>query len=208
MERVTRYLVGLGVGGVGVILIDRADLGLLPFEAFFDGVAATTGLHVTWIRYLALGAMVAALRFSVARPDRRTMAVVVVWSTILGVQDALMPTLPGPSIAGAALGTVLLGVGVGVYLTADLGCGPTDLLPQVIAHRCGWGPGGSRVAMDLTVSALAVVLGGSLGIATLLVSVAAGPIVAATLRAVEAADRARSRSAGADGLEVLAGLAA
>jgi uncharacterized membrane protein YczE len=79
-------------------------------------------------------------------------------------------------------GIVLIGLATGMYLGARLGAGPRDGLMTALAARYHWSIGRTRTGIELSVLALGWLMGGTLGLGTLLFAVAVGPSVQAGMR--------------------------
>jgi uncharacterized membrane protein YczE len=91
-------------------------------------------------------------------------------------------------------GVLLIGLGSGLYLAADLGPGPRDGLMTGLHHRFGWSIRRARTAIELAVLVAGFLLGGTIGLGTILVAFAIGPVVQAFLRVFDPEGRVdRSR---------------
>ena len=77
-------------------------------------------------------------------------------------------------------GITLIGVGTSLYIGAGLGPGPRDGLMTGLAKR-GWAIGVVRTALELSVLAVGWLLGGTVGLGTVLFALGVGPIVHWTL---------------------------
>jgi uncharacterized membrane protein YczE len=98
-----------------------------------------------------------------------------------GCIDAALAVLPaGPSLAVAvgylAAGIMLLGVGTGLYLSAELGSGPRDSLMVAVARHPRWTIARARVAIELAVLVGGLLLGGRAGAGTLVYAAVIGPV--------------------------------
>jgi uncharacterized membrane protein YczE len=78
-------------------------------------------------------------------------------------------------------GVLVIGVASGLYLAADLGPGPRDGLMTGLHHRHGWSIRRARTAVELAALAAGFMLGGAVGIGTLLFAFGIGPVVHAAL---------------------------
>ncbi|NWO77102.1 YitT family protein, partial [Escherichia coli] len=67
------------------------------------------------------------------------------------------------SIIVFSLGVVLIGYGVGVYVSAGLGAGPRDSLMMLITEKTGWNVQWVRNGMELTILFAAWGMGGPIG---------------------------------------------
>ena len=83
-----------------------------------------------------------------------------------------------------SVGVVLVGLGSGIYLTANLGPGPRDGLmtglQRVTQYPIAW----VRVSIEVSVVGVGWLLGGTVGIGTLLFAFGIGPTVALGLHLV------------------------
>jgi uncharacterized membrane protein YczE len=183
-RRLGQLYLGLVLYGASMALMLEADLGLDPWDVFHQGLAGTTGLRFGWV-VIGVGAAVLLLWLPLRqRPGLGTVSNVIV----LGLSvDAILAVLPTPGAlpvrAAFLVGGVLLnGVATGMYIGARFGPGPRDGLMTGIVAR--W-PGRSirlvRTAIELTVLAAGWLLGGTVGIGTLLYAVSIGPLAHLTI---------------------------
>jgi uncharacterized membrane protein YczE len=183
----TRRLVQLSVGlilyGLSIALIVRADLGLDPwdvlnqgvFERFAQGAGMSFGLVVNLIGLVVLLLWIPLRQ----KPGFGTVANVVVVGVVANIGlDWIPADLPVAVRAGLlASGVVLNGVATGAYVGAGLGPGPRDGLMTGIVRRTGWPVKWVRTAIEVAVVAVGWLLGGSVGLGTILYAVAIGPLV-------------------------------
>ncbi len=161
----------------------RASLGLSPWDVLADGVRGnspvTFGQAVILIGLvLVLGSLVAGIK-----PGPGTIANMLLiglfadlmLSTGLGAQlgDGALP-LRGAVLLG---GVMLTGIGSALYIGAGLGAGPRDSLMIAVATRGRIRVGVARAIIEGSALALGAVLGGSVGIGTLLFALGIGPAV-------------------------------
>ena len=78
----------------------------------------------------------------------------------------------------------MVGVATSLYITCGLGSGPRDGLMTAIHHRSGVRVGRVRLAIELSVVALGALLGGNVGLGTLLFAVLIGQSIAIALGVV------------------------
>jgi uncharacterized membrane protein YczE len=191
--RMPRLLLGLVTFGVGIALMAEAGLGLGPWEALNQGIARQTGLELGTVSIL-LGIPILALWWPLGeRPGIGTVLNVVLIGSSTNVGLALLPTPPVDALAlrlAAMLGGVLvIAVGSGLYLSTDLGPGPRDGLMTGVHHRFGWSIRRSRTLVELSVLALGWLLGGTVGIGTVVFALGIGPLVQITLGWFDPEDR-------------------
>ncbi|MGW0431581.1 membrane protein YczE [Micromonospora sp. NPDC003197] len=155
----------------------RAQLGLASWDVFHQGLAERTGLPFGWL-VIGVGAVVLLLWIPLRqRPGVGTVSnVIVVGLTV----DVVLPLLPQPGHLAVRVGLLLAGillngVATGLYIGARLGPGPRDGLMTGLAAR-GHSIRVMRTAIELTVLAIGWLLGGTVGVGTVLYAVAIGPL--------------------------------
>jgi uncharacterized membrane protein YczE len=114
------------------------------------------------------------------RPGLGTIANAVVIAVALQVGVALIPAAESwpARLALVLLGIALIGLGSGLYLTTNLGPGPRDGWMTGIHLRTGWPVGRVRLGIELVVLVAGWLLGGTVGLGTVLFAVLIGPAVA------------------------------
>lgn len=182
-RRLVQLFAGLALYGLSIALIVRADLGLDPWDVLNQGVferfAGPAGISFGLVVNL-IGLAVLLLWIPLRqRPGFGTVANVVVIGTVANVFLGWIPAdLPLILRAGLLLsGIVLNGVASGCYIGAGLGPGPRDGLMTGIVRRTGWPVKWVRMAIEVAVVAVGWLLGGSVGLGTILYAVAIGPLV-------------------------------
>ncbi len=173
---------GLWLFGISVAMMVRANLGLASWDVLHEGIAARTGLPFGWV---VIG--VAALVMLAWVPLRQRPGIGTVCNVIqigLGAELGLwlLPETDGlPARAVLLLaGVGLNGVATSLYIGAGFGPGPRDGLMTGLAAR-GYSIRLVRTTIELTVLAAGWLLGGTVGVGTLLYALTIGPIVHATL---------------------------
>ncbi len=183
--RVVLLLGGLVLYGVSDGLLVLAGLGLDPWDVLHQGLSRTFGLQVgTWA--IIVGALVLLGWLPLRqRPGVGTVCNVVVIGLVINVTLA---TVPAPhrlavQIVVLVVAVVLNGIATGAYIGAGLGPGPRDGLSTGIAAR-GRSLRLVRTGIEVTVLALGWLLGGTVGVGTVLYALAIGPITHLTIPAL------------------------
>jgi uncharacterized membrane protein YczE len=182
-RRLTQLLIGLALYGVSLALVLRAGLGLAPWDVLHQGLAERTGTTV--------GQMVILLSFVVLllwiplreRPGFGTVANallvgVFVDLTMLVLDDAGSWPM---RVSLLVSGVLLNGLATALYIGASLGSGPRDGLMTGLVRRTGRSVRLVRTVLEVTVLGAGWLLGGTVGIGTLVYAVAIGPIAHALL---------------------------
>ena len=162
--------------GVAVALMVRADLGLGPWDVLHQGVSDLIGVPIGTVGILVgLVVLVAWIPLDV-RPGLGTILNVVLIGASIDVALALLPDDPsiGARWVELLLGVFLFGPGVALYLSCELGPGPRDGIMTAFADR-GLSLRVVRTAMELTVLVLGFLLGGSVGVGTVVFALTVGP---------------------------------
>jgi len=173
-------IVGLYAFGTGEALIVQGGLGVSPWTVLAQGLSTILPLSIGMATFL-VSALVLLLWIPLReRPGLGTIANAIVIAVALQVGVALIPA-PDAWPAQLALvlaGIALIGLGSGLYLTTNLGPGPRDGWMTGIHLRSGWPVGRVRLGIELVVLAVGWLLGGTVGLGTVLFAVLIGPAVA------------------------------
>ncbi|GAB3938883.1 membrane protein [Micromonospora vulcania] len=178
LRRIAQLLIGLALYGFSLSVLIRAALGANPWSVLYEGLQHRTSLSFGTIT-AALGVLALLLWIPLRqRPTFGTLAniVVLAYAADLGLQ--LIPEHLGlPARVGLLVGGVLLnGLSVAVYVGARFGPGPRDGLVTGTATRTGRSIRLVRTTIELTVLTAGWLLGGRLGVGTVLYALAVGPI--------------------------------
>ncbi|WP_407941990.1 membrane protein YczE [Nocardiopsis codii] len=177
LRRLVRLYAGLTLYGLSGALLVHSELGSMPWDVLHQGLARQTGLSIgTWS--VLVGALLMLLWIPLRqKPGLGTLSnVVVVGMTV----DLFLWLLPETDSLVARVGLLVLGVLVcaiatGCYIGARLGPGPRDGLMTGLAAR-GWSVRLARTAIEVAVVVAGVLLGGTVGVGTVVFAVAIGPL--------------------------------
>ncbi|MBF4461463.1 MULTISPECIES: YczE/YyaS/YitT family protein [unclassified Rathayibacter] len=183
LRPVPRLLLGLALYGVADAMMIRAAIGVDPWTVFAQGLARQTGLGIGLLTNV-IGLLVLLLWIPLRqRPGLGTVLNVLVVGTMIDVGLHVLPVpeewwARGLSFAG---GLLLLAVASGVYIGAHLGPGPRDGLMLGLHARLGVRIWIARSGVELSVLLVGWLLGGDVGVGTLLFAVLIGPLCSVTL---------------------------
>jgi uncharacterized membrane protein YczE len=175
--RLAQLYAGLLLYGVSSSLLVLAGLGLDPWDVFHQGLSRTFGLAIgTWA--ILVGVVVLLLWIPLRqRPGIGTLSNVVLvgltMNLVLGHVDA--PHALAARIPLLVCGVFLNGVATGAYIGAGLGPGPRDGLMTGLAAR-GHSIRVVRTGIEVTVLITGWLLGGTVGLGTVLYAVSIGPL--------------------------------
>ena len=182
-RRLVQLFLGLVIFGVTMALILRAGLGLEPWGVFTYGLIQ----HIP----MSYGQMIVASSFVILLlwiplrqwPGLGTVANAVVVGVATDATLTVVPEVEGLAWRAAVLlvGVVGNGVAGAMYIGSQLGPGPRDGLMTGLARRTGRSIRLVRTSIEVTVVALGWLLGGVLGVGTVVYALAIGPVVQAFL---------------------------
>ncbi len=178
-RRLSQLMLGLVLYGASMALMIEATLGLNPWDVFHQGVAERTGARFGVVVIL-VSVVVLLLWIPLRqRPGVGTIANVVVIGVAVEATLAVLPT-PGPLWLRAgflAAGILLNGIATGLYIGARLGPGPRDgLMTGVVARHPRFSVRLVRTVIEVAVLAAGWLLGGTVGLGTVLYAAAIGPL--------------------------------
>ncbi|HEY3290066.1 MAG TPA: YitT family protein [Anaerolineae bacterium] len=179
MQRWLMLLAGLVCFGFGIALMVQAKLGLGPWESLNQGIALHVGLPIGTVSIL-LGIPILMLWLPLGeRLGIGTLLNVVTIGTVTNISLMFLPTfstLP-PQLVEMVFGILFIGIGSGLYLSSRLGAGPRDGLMMGLHRRTGWSVRLTRTVIELSVLAIAWLLGGTIGVGTVAFAFGIGPVV-------------------------------
>ncbi len=178
-SRVTRLLVGLVLYGAGCALTVAAGLGVDPWTVFAQGIARVTGVGIGWVtNIIGLGVLLLWIPLR-QKPGVGTIANILLVGTSL---QLALGILPHPDVFWLqalmlVAGVVLVAAASGLYIGANFGPGPRDGLMTGLHGRFGWPIWACRLAVEGSVLVLGWLLGGTVGIGTVVFALGIGPLV-------------------------------
>lgn len=175
---------GLLAFGLGIGLMAEAGMGLGPWEVFHQGIARITGLQLGTVSILVGIPVLAAWYPLGERPGVGTILNIALIGTATNVAMGLISPAEGlpAQLAMMLAGVVTIAIGSGLYLASDLGPGPRDGLMTGLHLRFGWSIRRARTAIELIVLAAGFLLGGTVGLGTIVFALGIGPLVQVSLR--------------------------
>jgi uncharacterized membrane protein YczE len=177
-RRLPQLYIGLVIYGVAAALKVRSELGLDPWDVFHQGLGNHAGLAIGTVVIL-VGALVLLAWIPLRqRPGVGTLSNMVLIGLALNAALEVLPE-PHPIVWRAAFlvaGVGLSGVATGMYIGANLGPGPRDGLMTGLARRTGRSIRLVRTGIEVTVLVAGWLLGGVVGVGTVVYALAIGPL--------------------------------
>jgi len=195
-RRVIQLFVGLFLYGAGCALAIQAGLGVDPWTVFAQGLSIHTGVGIGWVTNL-LGLLILLFWIPLRqKPGIGTILNILLVGTSMQATLAVIPPVSGFFAQLAALlgGVVIVAIASGLYIGAGFGPGPRDGLMTGMNSRLGWPIWVCRAIVELTVLAAGWLLGGTVGIGTVLYALLIGPLVHVALPLLDARPGRESRT--------------
>ena len=178
--------VGLWIFGTGDAVIVAAGVGNTPWTVLAEGIALMTDRTIGQATFFV---SVAVLLLWIPLREKPGIGTILNAILIAVAIEYMLPILPTPeggfeSLLQVIGGIALVGIGSGIYLTANLGPGPRDGWMTGMHRVSGYPIGNVRAAIEITVVVIGWSLGGTVGIGTVIFAVMIGPTVAVCLNVV------------------------
>lgn len=178
-RRLPQLYVGLFLYGWSMAMMLRANLGLDPWDVLHQGLTRFLPVSFGTVTII-VGALVLLLWIPLRQwPGLGTVSNVFVIGLSADFGLAVLPTAEplGVRVALLILGVVLNGLAGAVYIGSIFGPGPRDGLMTGLAARTGWSLRLIRTGIEVSVLLAGWLLGGTVGLGTVLYAVSIGPLV-------------------------------
>lgn len=185
-SRVLMVLLGSAVMGLSIDLLVLAGFGLDPLSLFQAGLSSVFGITLGRASQILMISIMAVLLMI----DRKRIGIGSVLNSVLvgyfvNLFSNWLP-MAGPQslwvrCVGVAAGFLLMGFGIGTYISAHLGEAGVDALMVYFAEKLKLRIRGTRIALDVLLAAAGFFMGGSLGWATLASMVLNGYVIQLTV---------------------------
>ncbi|KQQ64718.1 YczE/YyaS/YitT family protein [Microbacterium sp. Leaf320] len=179
VERIVQLLAGLFLYGVALGLMVRGGIGVAPWDVLALGISGQTG-----IGYGVVTVLVSVLVLVLWIPLRQRVGLGTLLNALLVGPSAdlalfVIPTPPSIWIGAPMFvaGLLLLAFATGLYIAADFGPGPRDGLMTGLVARTGRPVWLVRTVIEGGVLLIGFVLGGPVGLGTVLFAFGVGPLV-------------------------------
>jgi hypothetical protein len=192
-RRLVQLYAGLLLYGASMALMIRAGLGLDPWDVLHQGLAERLPLSFGMVT-IVVGALVLLAWIPLRqRPGFGTISNVIVIGLAVDAALAVLPAPDAPALRVAFMlaGVGLNGVATAAYIGARLGPGPRDGLMTGLVRRTGRSVRLVRTSIEVTVLAAGWLLGGTVGVGTVVYALGIGPLVHVLLPVLTVPEPAR-----------------
>lgn len=190
MIRIVILLIGLTIAHLGVTLFLLADLGADPFNVLIQGIFRTANripwwpLHTHGTTHIAICLFIILTLLFVDRSYIKIGTILCMifggpiidfFSSVLAGLFAELTALPVRILLNG-IGCIILAFGMTIVIKSEAGTGPNDLVAIVFADKSKKNFGLVRIIFDFSFVAAGFLLGGSIGIGTLICAFLVGPV--------------------------------
>jgi uncharacterized membrane protein YczE len=190
-RRLVQLYAALLLYGLSMALLVRSDLGVMPWDVLHQGIARQLDWSLGTVTVVVAVVVLLAWIPLRERPGLGTVSNVVVIG--VGVDAALAVLPAAPSVAAglgfAAAGILFNALATAAYIGVRLGPGPRDGLMTGLVRRTGRSVRLVRTSIEVAVVVTGWLLGGTLGLATVLYALLIGPLVHVLLPRVSVPER-------------------
>lgn len=187
LKKLFVLMMGLSMMGVGVAMSYQAYIGLPPWDVFHDGISKVVGLEIGKVNII-VGMLI--LVVVVACREKIGFATFINILTVGSVCDLVVAFNIIPSFrmyegyeffvprAAMCVGSLLfLSLGMYFYMSVQLGAGPRDTLMVMLTRRTKMRVGAVRLAVEGSVFVAGWLLGGKIGVGSVIQVLLGGPVM-------------------------------
>jgi len=177
-ERLARLLVGLWLYGLSIALLIHGAVGAAPWDVFHVGASQHLPLSFGAVMVLASGGVLVGWLPLRQVPGLGTIANALLLGPFADLNLRLVPTTDNLVARHGYMlaGVLLCALATAMYVGAQLGPGPRDGLMTGLARRTGWSIRSVRTLIEVTVLASGALLGGTVGLGTVVFALGVGPL--------------------------------
>jgi len=172
--------IGLGIFGLGEGLLIISYTGASPWSVLAQGISLNIGFSIGLVTFFVSVFALSLWIFLDQKPGIGTVLNIIIIAAMIDFSIAFIETPESylSKLIMAIIAVLLVGLGSGIYLIANLGPGPRDGLMTGIQRKTNFPIAIVRAFLEITVVSIGWYLGGTVGIGTLLFAFGIGPAVA------------------------------
>jgi uncharacterized protein len=177
------FIIGLVIVSFGVSMTIKAGLGTGAWDAMNVGLSETVGLTPgSWVVIVGIVLIFVNAALVKRRPDIAAVITLLITGVlidfwILRVFDELVVTGYGKQFAVFVLGMVMLSLGLAIYLQPRFPLIPIDNFMMALRERFGLNLMVAKTLGEVIALSAAFLFKGPIGIGTLIVTFAIGPLI-------------------------------
>jgi uncharacterized membrane protein YczE len=176
----TFFLVGMMILSLGISMtIKGQKLGIAPWDVLHVGLYKNFGLTIgTWGIITGFIIIISTAAVLKEWPQIGTWLNMILIGLFIDLFNWLLPdiTTTGAQLLMFAAGVIVMGYGVGIYISPNIGAGPRDSLMLVLVEKTGASVKKIRTTLEVIVAIVGWLFGGPIGIGTVLIALFLGQI--------------------------------
>jgi uncharacterized membrane protein YczE len=172
---------GLGLFGFGESLLIHSTIGVSPWTVLAEGLSLKLNWSVGFATFIVSVLVLSAWIFLKQKPGLGTLLNIIIIAGMIDLSLFLFDFSTNNfllNVLTGILGVLFVGLGSGIYLIANLGPGPRDGLMTGLQRITKFPIAWVRASIEISVVILGWILGGTVGIGTLIFAFGIGPAVA------------------------------
>ncbi len=187
LKTMVMLIIGLFLFGLGEAIIIGSGSGVSPWTVLAQGISTRSDLSIGMATFFI---SIAILIFWIPLKQVPGIGTILNAIIIASAIDLTLPYLPQPDditfkIIQACFGILVVGLGSGIYLCSNLGPGPRDGLMIGLQKQTNTSLPAIRTIIELSAVISGWLLGGVVGVGTILFVFGIGPCVGIGLTLVE-----------------------
>ena len=171
---------GLSLFGLGEGLLIVSFTGASPWSVLAQGISLNIDLSIGTITiFISIGVLLFWLPLN-QKPGIGTILNALIIALMIDICIKFVPTPENyiSQLILAIISVIIVGLGGGIYLVANLGAGPRDGLMVGLQKKTNLPIAVVRAFLEISVVSIGWYLGGTVGVGTLLFAFGIGPAVA------------------------------
>ena len=185
-SRIAILFFGLAIFGLGDSLLVQGNVGNAPWTVFAQGLSIKTGWALGFST-LVISVCVLLLWIPLReKPGFGTLSNILLIASFIQIGVSIFPLQHSfaMGVLFDLIGITLVGIGSSLYITCGLGPGPRDGAMTGIHQKTGVRVGRVRLGIEVTVLVIGALMGGTVGVGTLLFALLIGHSIAISLGVV------------------------
>ena len=172
---------GLSLFGFGESLLIHSTIGVSPWTVLAEGLSLKLNWSVGFATFIVSVLVLSTWIFLKQKPGLGTLLNIIIIAGMIDISLFLFDFSTNSyllNILTGILGVLFVGLGSGIYLIANLGPGPRDGLMTGLQRITNFPIAWVRASIEISVVILGWILGGTVGLGTLIFAIGIGPAVA------------------------------
>ncbi|MFB5086232.1 YitT family protein [Psychrobacillus sp. PGGUH221] len=175
------FVAGVTIMSLGISMtIKGQQFGISPWDVLHVGLYRHLGLSIgTWAILTGIFIVIVTMIGTKKLPQLGTWLNILFIGSFIDMFNWLLPDIT--SFIGQLiifiLGVIVMAIGVGVYVSPNVGAGPRDSLMLLIMAKTGWSIKKVRTGIEVIVGFVGWALGGPVGVGTVIIALLLGQLV-------------------------------